>query len=113
MRRDRERLADILEAIRILEPILALGRTAFDDDSMVAAVAERHLEIIGEAVAQLPQTVTNLQPQIPWEDIKGMRIKLAHVYWEIIGDTVWLTLENDLQPLKLAIQALLARPDIE
>lgn len=113
MRRDRERLVDMLEAIHELEPIRALGRAAFDDNSNLVAAAERHLEIIGEAVTKLPQTVTDLQPQIPWEDIKGMRIKLAHLYWDIKADTVWLTLENDLQPLKSAVQALLARSDIE
>lgn len=113
MRRDRERLLDILEAIQLLEPIRDKGRKAFDTEPLLRSAAERQLEIIGEAVTKLPAEVTARQPQIPWHNIIGSRTILAHVYWEVQEDVVWNTIESDLQPLKVAIQALLARPDIE
>src|SRR5579863_5099017 len=100
MRRDRERLVDILEAIRQLEPIRAKGKSEFDNDPLLRAAAQRQIEIIGEAVTQLPEDVTARQPRIPWEQIRGMRNRLAHAYWDVDDEVVWRTIEFDLDPLQ-------------
>lgn len=45
---------------------------------MAADAVERNLQIIGEAVARLPATVTDARPEIGWPAIRGMRKILVH-----------------------------------
>jgi uncharacterized protein with HEPN domain len=69
MRRDRERLKDILEAIENLEAIRSAGQAAFDRDLNSRSAAERQLEIIGEAATQLSSSVRAFAPEVPWKQI--------------------------------------------
>jgi len=43
----------------------------------------RSLEIIGEAVKNLSYAFRDAHPEIPWNDIAGMRDKLIHGYFGI------------------------------
>ena len=47
------------------------------DDKTVFAVV-RAIEIIGEAVKNIPEEVRGSYPEIPWKDMAGMRDKLIH-----------------------------------
>jgi uncharacterized protein with HEPN domain len=49
----------------------------------------RSLEIIGEAVKQLPDNLTNKYRQVEWRAIAGMRNKLIHDYFGVDYDLVW------------------------
>ena len=53
MRRDRQRLEDILEAIERIEKYATGGRANFDGDELVQTWVVHHLQIIGEAVRGL------------------------------------------------------------
>ena len=63
----------------------------------------RKLEIIGEAVKQLPVSFTQRYPTIPWKQIAGMRDKLIHFYFGVEPLLVWQTVQNRLPELKAAI----------
>jgi len=52
-RRDGQRVADIVDAAAELSAIVDRGRDAFDADPILRRVAERLLEIIGEAANSL------------------------------------------------------------
>ena len=43
----------------------------------------------------------------------GMRDRLSHDYFEVDLELVWHVAERDLQPLKIAIAALLLEPSLE
>ncbi len=60
----------------------------------------RRLEIIGEAVKNLPDDFKTAHPQIPWKQIAGMRDVLIHAYTNVSLDRVWRVIEDDLRPLK-------------
>ena len=60
----------------------------------------RQIEIIGEAVKNLPKSYTKKYPQVPWKDIAGMRDKLLHHYFGVDLETVWKAIQEDIPELK-------------
>ena len=74
MRRDRQRLTDILEALDWIAKA-STGRTesAFlADETLCFAVAQR-LTVVGEGVARLSPELTQRYDSVPWPDIVGLR----------------------------------------
>lgn len=105
MRADRDRLADVLEAIERIERHTSAGREVFDADELVQVWVVRHLQIIGEAVNHLSQELQTRYPDVPWRSIIGMRHVLVHGYFEVDLDLVWLVVENELDKLKLMVRS--------
>ena len=84
MRRDQQRLIDILEALHWIAKAVA-GKTeaAFlADETLRYAVAQK-LTIVGEAVARLSPDLTGRYNSVPWPDIVGFRNMLVHEYFGI------------------------------
>ena len=69
MRDDRERLADILDAIDRAQRYAVRGRTAFEEDELIQAWMVQQLMVIGEAASQLSGEVRKRSPQVPWRMI--------------------------------------------
>jgi uncharacterized protein with HEPN domain len=111
MRSDWERLLDIYEAIGKIEQHTSRDIEAFADDEMQQVWVIHHLQIVGEAAYGLSQQFKASHPQIPWEQIIGMRHVLIHGYFEIDMDIVWAVIEKDLPALRSAIEALLRQPE--
>lgn len=73
----------------------------------------RSLQIIGEAVKQMPDEMRELRPDIPWAKITGIRNILVHHYFGIDSDIVIDVCTNHLQPLLAALQEIArAYPEI-
>ncbi|MEW6138813.1 MAG: HepT-like ribonuclease domain-containing protein [Thermodesulfobacteriota bacterium] len=66
------------------------------------------LERVGEAAARLSESVRRECPQIPWQDIVGMRNLLIHEYFGICPTRVWITVVNDIPILKECVNRILA-----
>ena len=108
MRRDRQRLEDISEAIERIEKYSRAGRLAFDRDELVQTWVVHHLQIIGEAVRALSDETPDRRPEIPWAQIAGMRNILVHDYFGIDLNEVWTSVERDMPLLKAAVFELLS-----
>lgn len=108
MRADRDRLADVLQAIERIERHTIAGRTVFDTDELIQVWVVRHLQIIGEAASHLSEDLQARYPDIPWRSIIGMRHVLVHGYFEVDLDLVWLVVENELDKLKSTISSAMA-----
>ncbi|PIU22141.1 MAG: hypothetical protein COT14_02660 [Candidatus Diapherotrites archaeon CG08_land_8_20_14_0_20_30_16] len=67
------------------------------------------LEIIGEAVKNLPVEFKNKHKDVPWKDIAGMRDRVAHFYFGIDYELVWQTVTKDIPELKNKIVKLLKK----
>jgi len=66
----------------------------------------RRLEIIGEAVKSIPQSIKNSNKQVPWRRITGMRDKLIHDYFEVELDLAWEVVKKDIPILKKQIMKI-------
>lgn len=107
MRDDRERLLDILDAIRQIEKYAIKGFDAFSQDELIQVWFTRHLQIIGEAARSLAPGLTDKYPEVPWGEIIGLRNVLVHNYFEIDQEVVWGIIQNDLPPLNKQVETIL------
>jgi len=109
VRRDEQRLQDILEAIDKIQRIAADGREAFDADEMRQVWIVHHIQIIGEAARALSETFRLRHGEIPWASIVGMRHILVHDYFGIDLDEVWAVAARDLPLLRRQVTAIVQR----
>lgn len=58
----------------------------------------------GDIATKLPDEVIKATPEIPWREVKGMRITAAHAYHRIDYDEVWVTLRDDIPRMDQAIK---------
>lgn len=111
MKDERVYLWHIRDAINDIKGYAAVGEAAFLADRMRQDAVIRKLEIVGEAVKRISEATRARRPEIPWKQIAGMRDRLTHHYFGVDLGLVWRVVERDLQPLNLAVDELLSRPD--
>ncbi len=101
-------LTHILENIvSVEENIRGVDFITFLKDIKTRDAVVREIEIIGEAVKNLPMEFRGKHPEIPWQDIADMRNKIVHEYFDIDWDIVWKTIKEDLPELETQIKKLL------
>ena len=111
MWRDDSLLSDILIAAR-KAAAFTQGKSWEDSkrDDVVQNAVMRLIQIIGEAASKISRETRAAHPDIPWEDIAGMRHRLVHDYFRIDIEKVWETIRDDLPPL-IAVVEPLVPPD--
>lgn len=97
-------LAHINDAIRIIRDYTKEGEAAFFRDRKTQDAVIRNLEIIGEAVKNLPVEMTDRHKNVPWKNIAGMRDRLIHHYFGVNLKLVWGVVENRLEELDQVVQ---------
>jgi uncharacterized protein with HEPN domain len=94
-------LQDILEAIGAVERFLAgVNFEEFSQNEEKIFAVEKAMEIIGEAVKNLPDSLRSQYPEIPWKNIAGMRDKLVHEYWGTDVNILWRTAQQRVPELR-------------
>lgn len=88
--RDRQRVADIIDAADMVERVVGDGEEAFRSDRVRQLAIERLLEIIGEAARAMTEAGRATYPGVPWSDIVGLRTLLAHHYQRVDPGQVWV-----------------------
>ncbi|MFB3894712.1 MAG: DUF86 domain-containing protein [bacterium] len=98
-------IEDIIDCInRIKEYTHALTIEAFLDNQQVQDAVIRRLEIIGEAVKNVPEEVRIKYPDIPWKEISGLRDILIHEYSGVNIERTWKVVQEDIPDLEKKIQ---------
>lgn len=67
----------------------------FIDNRQLQDAVIRRLEIIGEAVKQLPASVRHAHVDIPWRRIAGLRDKVIHDHMGVDHELVWRVVRNE------------------
>ncbi len=89
--------ADIIDAINsIKEYTQDIGYEEFLRDKKTRDAVVRNLEIIGEAVKNIPEDIKEKYPEVNWKEMAGMRDKLIHEYFGVSNVIVWETIKNDI-----------------
>lgn len=91
-RSDSERIDDILQAARDVARLVSEGKDAFEADWKNALVAERLLQVIGEAANGLSVATMDRYGQVPWPLIRGLRNRITHEYHRLDSEVIWETL---------------------
>lgn len=108
MRRDHQRLHDILEALDSVAKMIG-GRTEAEflgNETLCYAIAHR-LTVVGEAAGRLSPEVRERNPSVPWADIVGLRNILVHEYFGIHWPLVWQTAVDHAPVLRARIAEIL------
>ena len=101
-------LRDILESIELIEKRMnGITYDNFIGNIDLHDMVIRRLEIIGEAVRNLPKEFRQKHPNIDWQSPADMRSVLIHGYFGIDLKVVWDTISNNLPPFKKQIKNLL------
>lgn len=98
----------IIDSIKNIEYFMKkVSKESFFENKEKQSAVIRQIEIIGEAVKNLPSEFKDNNPNIPWKDIVGMRDKLMHHYFGVDLKIVWKTVKEDIPKLKKQIQNIM------
>jgi uncharacterized protein with HEPN domain len=103
-----QRFEEILENIGLIEEFTrGMDSKAFLEDLKTRNATERCMERISEAARKLGQVAEDLCPDVPWPNVRALGNFLRHEYDRVDAARVWLMIEDDLGPLKVAAQRAL------
>ena len=102
-------LQDILQATEdALSFVDGMDYPTFLTDPRTNLAVVRALEIMGEAARHIPANIRRSYPEIPWQDVVGMRNKLVHEYFGVDLEVLWRTVQEDVSPLRDGIRGMIA-----
>ncbi len=114
LRDPRVYLQDILDAVATIRRYTrGLDREGFRQDEMRRDAVIRNLEIIGEAVKQIPEPLKATVQDVEWRKIAGLRDVLIHQYFGLDADVLWDVVEDKLTALAAAVERILRDVDGE
>lgn len=90
------------------------------DDFLLTPIGMEKLEstcmlllAIGESSKNLDKVTEGellpTYPSIPWKKVKGLRDIIAHHYFDIDAEEIWIILKEELPPLLIAIRCFIQK----
>ena len=104
----RDYLRHILAEVEyLLDQSRTLTYERFVADQTLRRAFVRSLEIIGEAVKNLPTEFRVSHPEVAWRPMAQMRDRLIHSYFGVDYQLVWDVVSEKLPELKRNIQRII------
>jgi uncharacterized protein with HEPN domain len=97
-------LTDLADAADAAAELVRFGKERWDAERVLRLAGEAVIGRLGDIATKLPDEVIKATPEIPWREVKGMRIVAAHAYHRIDYEEVWVTLRDDVPRLDQAIK---------
>jgi len=106
----RDYLEDISDSIRKIKAFTRnMTFEEFTADEKTRDAVLRNLEVIGEAVKNLPDEIKEDNTEIDWKGIAGLRDILSHAYFGIDDEIVWDIIQNKIPELEDKIDGLVEK----
>ena len=86
-------------ALLIAAKVKNLSRSEFDADENLRLALAHLIQTLGEAARRVSPEFQQVNLQVPWTKIIGMRHKVVHDYLHIDYDIVWDVATVNLLPL--------------
>ncbi len=110
MKNIRPYLNHILDECKFLkEKSEGIAFAEFDSDIVLKKAFVRSLEVIGEAVKNIPKGFRNKYFHVPWKEIAGMRDRLIHEYFGVNYRIVWKTVKEEIPALEKEIKKIMKK----
>lgn len=91
----------------------ASDREVLRRDPVVQAAAQRWLEVLGEAATHVSVEVKESASDVPWKELMGIRVILAHAYHHVDGDIVGSVVADHIPRVAHVVRAILADHDLD
>jgi uncharacterized protein with HEPN domain len=99
---------DIVDMMDTVQQLVAtMTYEAFLQDQRTKLAVTKAIEIIGEAAKNIPSSVRDDYPDVPWKQMSGMRDKLTHAYFGIDFEIVWKTASELIPALTPVVRDVL------
>lgn len=105
-------LDDMQQALtRIIRYVGTQDYATFAANEQAVDAVVRNLEILGEAVKHLPDSIRQRHPSVPWNQIAGLRDIVAHQYFSVSLPIIWDVVQNEAPALLNSVKAMLQEAD--
>ena len=90
-------LEDIIKSLsKINRYIEGMEYSDIAKDEKTVDALIRNLEVVGEAVKNIPDTIREKYPEVEWKEAAALRDVLIHDYFGVDLESLWDTIHNNL-----------------
>lgn len=108
--RTRDYLDHMIEAIKLARSFTeGMAKADFLADRKTQQAVILNLIVLGEAATKIATESPDFviaHPMLPWQQMRGMRNRMAHGYFAIDLDVVWETIQVSLPELERQLVAV-------
>lgn len=76
------------------------------NDTKLQDAVVRRLEIIGEASRNIPRSLKEKNPKVPWVRMEHFRDVIIHSYFSTSLNRIWMIVSRELKEIKEAMKKI-------
>jgi uncharacterized protein with HEPN domain len=95
------------------EFVEGVSRDELEEDLQREFALQRAFEVIGEATKQLDPSLRERYPDVPWDDMAGMRDVIIHKYFAVELEVVWNTVHDRFPEIRPHLRRILSDLDAD